>query len=95
MPNLLLGLFGFPEYSEVWVRVVGLAVLVLGYYYTRLGFAGFRPFFEWTVPVRIGQFFFFAVLVGLGHFPPMILLFAGTETAAGLWTLFALRGERS
>jgi len=27
VPNLLLGLFGFPPSREVWIRVVGLLVL--------------------------------------------------------------------
>lgn len=33
VPNLLLSLFGIPKTQEVWIRVVGMLVLPLGYYY--------------------------------------------------------------
>ena len=33
IPNLLLGLLGIPEATDVWVRVTGALVFLLGYYY--------------------------------------------------------------
>ena len=33
VPNVLLPLFGLPETTEVWVRVVGMPVLILDLYY--------------------------------------------------------------
>jgi len=32
VPNTVLALFGFPTTNEPWIRVVGLLVLILGYY---------------------------------------------------------------
>jgi hypothetical protein len=32
-PNTLLGLFGFAPTGEVWIRVVGMLVGILGVYY--------------------------------------------------------------
>jgi hypothetical protein len=32
VPNLLLGLFGIPATNEVWIRVVGMLLLILAYY---------------------------------------------------------------
>ena len=30
-PNLMLSFFGIPETHEVWIRVVGVPVLIIGY----------------------------------------------------------------
>ena len=32
LPNVLLNLFFLPETNEVWIRVVGMLVLILGFY---------------------------------------------------------------
>lgn len=34
-PNILLGMFGLPNTTEVWIRIVGMLVLFLGFYYTQ------------------------------------------------------------
>ena len=34
MPNHLLSLFQLPETNEVWIRVVGMLILILGLYYS-------------------------------------------------------------
>ena len=33
IPNVLLNLFTLPETNEVWIRVVGMLILILGFYY--------------------------------------------------------------
>jgi len=33
--NFLLGMFGLPSTTEVWIRTVGMLVLFLGFYYTQ------------------------------------------------------------
>lgn len=90
-PNVLLQLVQLPTTSEVWIRLVGVALLALGYYYVRAGRANLTAFFPWTVQVRFAQF---AVIVGLVVFgigQPVILVFAGVEAASGLWTLSTLK----
>mgnify|MGYP000651202039 CR=1 FL=1 len=58
-PNLMLSFFGIPETHEVWIRVVGMLVLIIGY----LDFMASRnellPFFRWSVSpaVRISVAF--------------------------------------
>ncbi len=53
-PNVLLKLFGVPETSEVWIRVVGVVVLIIGYYYVRIATneEGMTKFFRWTIYTR-------------------------------------------
>lgn len=53
-PNVLLKLFGVPETSEVWIRVVGVVVLLIGYYYVRAATneEGMTKFFRWTIYTR-------------------------------------------
>lgn len=93
-PDLLLGLFGFPPVQDVWPRVVGWALMVLGYYYVRAALRGLTDFFRWTVGVRIAQFGFFLAIVLTGLVKPTMLAFSGFELLMGLWTGYALRQER-
>lgn len=90
-PNVLLGLFGFAATTEVWIRVVGMLVGLLGYYYLRAAAAGFSAFFAWTVPARFTVLGFFAAFVALGFAPPVLLLFGVIDAAAALWTWLAIR----
>jgi hypothetical protein len=43
-PNVLLGAFGIPATQEVWIRVVGMLVGFLGFYYVRHGRSADRAF---------------------------------------------------
>ncbi len=95
VPNLLLGIVGLPLANEVWVRVVGIAVSVLGFFYIMAAREDFRPFFQWTLISRSFQLIAFIGLVGCGFVSPIILLFAGTEFLSGVWTFFALRQSKA
>ena len=94
IPNLVLGLLGFPDATEVWVRVVGVLALVLAAYYVQAARADFRPFFQWTVFTRMMVFIFFTgfVLVRLAN--PMLILLGTVDLAAALWTARSLHKER-
>ena len=90
-PNPFLAWFGLPPTTEVWVRVVGMLVGFLGYYYLRAAAAGFGQFYAWTVPVRISVLAFFGAFVALGLAPPALLAFAVVDAAAACWTWLAIR----
>ena len=92
-PNILLELVGIQPSTEVWVRITGFAVFVLGYYYIGNARAGLQSFFKLTVHIRIVQFFFFLVLVLLEMAEAMLLAFAAVELLSGLWTLLCLKRE--
>jgi hypothetical protein len=94
-PNVLLGLFGIPPASEVWVRVLGIVVTGLSYTYWRMGAAGAREYFAVSVQVRMFVGAALAALVAFGYAPLPLLLFALVDVAGAAWTFLALRGERA
>ena len=90
-PNLLLGILGLPPETSVWPRVVGWALIALGYYYVRNTLAGNTDFFGWTVQVRGAQFLVFIAFVIFGLASPVLLATSGLEFLAGIWTWIELR----
>lgn len=90
-PNLLLALLGFAPSIEVWPRVAGIAVMVLGLYYVAAARGEWAGFFGVTVLGRTFQLLAFGGLVAAGLVSPRILGTAGLEFLSGLWTLMALR----
>lgn len=94
-PNLLLGLFGVPPTSEVWIRVAGMLVAIIGYYYWRAASSGLDDFVAWTVPVRVFVLLCFAGFVILGLAPPVLVLFGAVDAAGAAWTLLAIRQAKA
>ena len=94
IPNFLLALFSLPKTNEVWIRVVGMLVLILGFYYFQASRSEIRIFFQWTVYVRIAVLIFFIAFVLLDFAPPILILFGFVDAAAALWTQLSLRSER-
>jgi len=93
VPNLLLGMFGFPEAREIWVRVLGGLAVVVGYYYWRSGVDGATAFFRATL---VGRPLFCALSIGLVIFagaPWPLLLFGLVDLLGAGWTAMALRDE--
>jgi hypothetical protein len=93
VPNALLGVFRIAETHEVWIRVVGMLVLVLAYYYSLAARRDLKEFFRWTVVARTGVLLFFLAFVVAGLAPPVLILFGLIDFAAAGWTAVALRGE--
>ncbi len=93
VPNLVIGAFGFPSTSEVWIRVVGVLVLCLGYYYIRSARAENRDFCRWTVHARTFVFVAFAALAALGLTRPVLVVFGVVDLLGATWTALALRRE--
>jgi F0F1-type ATP synthase membrane subunit a len=91
VPNALLSVFRIPPTSEVWIRVVGVLVLVLGLYYAAAARRGLEEFFRLTVPARGAVLVFFVAFVLLGLAPPVLALFGAVDAAAACWTALALR----
>ena len=91
VPNLVIGTFGFPATSEVWIRVVGVLVLCLAYYYIRSAQADHLDFCRWTVHVRTFVFVAFAALAALRLARPALVVFGAVDLLGAAWTLAALR----
>jgi hypothetical protein len=91
MPNTLLRAFGMEETTEVWIRVVGMLVILLGYYYNGAARRGYTAFFHWTVYARFSVLAFFIAFVLFELAPPTLVLFGAIDAVAATWTLVALR----
>lgn len=94
-PNLLLPRFGFLPTREVWVRVAGMLILCLAFYYVQSGRRGFPEFFQWTVHARVFAslcLFGFSLLRLAG---PALAFFGLVDLAGAIWTSWALRHAKS
>jgi hypothetical protein len=92
-PNALLRAFRMAPTGEVWIRVVGMLVLVLAFYYWNAARAALTGFFRWTVAARTSVLLFFIAFVIAGLAPPILILFGVIDLAGAVWTALALRGE--
>ena len=91
-PDTLVRIFKFPETDGLWIRVVGMLVIILAFYYSHAARTEFRPFFVWTVIARSSVLLFFIAFVIAGLAPPALILFGVVDFAA-MWTLFAIRSD--
>lgn len=94
-PNTLLEIFGFPLTQEIWIRVVGMLVILLGVYDVGAARAGLEPFIRLSVPVRGSVILFFGAFVALRLVEPALLLFGAVDALGATWTVLALRREAS
>jgi hypothetical protein len=90
-PNTLLALLGLPPTDEVWIRVIGVLVLILGYYFTRAARKELTDFFRWTVHVRSSLILFLTAFVILGFAGPSLILLGVVDLLGAIWTGLALR----
>lgn len=95
VPNVLLGMFSLPSTTEVWIRVVGMLLLFLGFYYIQAARNEMADFFQWTVYVRPTVILFFAAFVLLGFASPFLLLFGVMDILGAIWTGLALRSSKT
>jgi hypothetical protein len=90
-PNFMLGMLGMPETNEVWIRILGVIVGLLGFYYHRCGSENNISFCRLTVPARVVAFFAFVAFVMLKMASPMLIGFGVVDLAAAIWTFQALK----
>ena len=69
VPNALLAIFGLPATTEVWVRVVGMLVFLIGYYYIRASRneKEMISFYRWTVHARSSVIIFLIIFVAFDN----------------------------
>ncbi|HSN75701.1 MAG TPA: hypothetical protein VL334_11540 [Anaerolineae bacterium] len=94
-PNALLALFNLPATSEVWIRVVGVLLLLIAFYYFQAARHELTQFFGWTVYARSSVIVFFVVFVLLGFVSPVLILFGVIDLLGAIWTALALRARPS
>lgn len=92
IPNVILGLFGIAETDEVWIRVVGMLVIIFGILYSGALREETREMYLASV---IARTFAAIVLVALAFTvgPWQLVLFAALDAAGAAWTGLALRAD--
>ncbi|TGL45046.1 hypothetical protein [Leptospira perdikensis] len=93
-PNVLLSIFQIPIPLDYWIKIVGIALIILGFYY--IGTAKFNLilFFQLTVIGRSLQFVLFLILYFIQPIPVMLLGFSFFEFLSGIWTYIALKKNK-
>ena len=94
VPNVLLSVFGIAVTKEVRISVVGMLVLILGYYYSTAARNNLTVFIRATVYGRISVLLFFIAFVALGWAPATLILFGLIDAAAAVWTALSLRADQ-
>ena len=97
IPNVLLAIFGLPATTEVWIRVMGMLVIILGYYYIRASKneKEMISFYRWSVHARSSVIIFFIIFVLFGLVKPILILFGVVDLAGAIWTWKTLPSETS
>ena len=91
IPNTMLAMVGLPESTDVWIRVAGLLVSILGAYYAYCACRNVIPFFRVTIPGRMAFAVGLIVLVMLGFSGPGLLILAGIDLLGAWWTWLSFR----
>lgn len=91
VPNAILSLFGLPATSEVYIRIVGVLLFLLAWYYILSARKEMTDFFRWTVYARASIILFFTAFVALDFVKPVLILFGVVDLTAAIWTGLALR----
>lgn len=92
-PNFLLSIFRILPTSEVWIRVVGVAIFNIGVYAWVAAKHEDKSFLEASVYTRFVVFVAFTTFAVIGLASPMIVLFGVADLFGGIWTHFALKAD--
>ena len=91
IPNLMLGVFGFPPTNDIWIRVLGLFAFCAGTLYFYCGRTNQTEFFRISIIERI---IFFLGMVGIVLFlqvDPVLALIGSVDLSGAIWTAVTLR----
>ena len=65
IPNVFLAVFGLPLTTEVWIRVCGMLLFLISFYYILAAKNELYCFFKWTVYARIGVSIYHICITGI------------------------------
>lgn len=91
LPNTFLSVFQIDETDEVWIRLVGMLLVLLAPYYWLSARYEFTPLMtasiwgRWAIVVIL-------VVLAIAEGPWQLALFASVDFLGGLWTFFSVRG---
>jgi hypothetical protein len=92
-PSHFAALFNLAPPDGLWIRIFGMVMGILAFYYLMAVRESDKSFYRWTFYGRLVVLPTFAVFVVLGIAPPIVLLFGAWDTSCGIWTGIALRRE--
>jgi hypothetical protein len=95
IPNFVLSILGIPATTEIWIRIVGMLALFLGYYYISSARKELIDFYYSSIVVRIICFFIFLVLVLSKMAYPILMIFGIIDLLGATWTFIALKKSKS
>lgn len=93
VPNLLLRVFAVEPTREVWIRISGMLVLCLSFYYIQAARHELTRFIRWSVWTRLAVIIYFTAFVLLIAAPKALLLFGLIDLLAAVWTWLALKKD--
>ncbi len=93
-PAPFVTFFGFPTPDPLWIRMFGIVLGILSFYYIIAIREQAFQFYKWTFLGRLVLFPSFLVFVLLDIAPPVLLAFGAFETGCAVWTGLSLRRER-
>jgi hypothetical protein len=94
VPNFLLKI-SHTSTTEVWIRVAGMLLVFLAFYYTQAARKEMTDFFRWTVYTRSSVIVFFIIFVLLGLATPTLIMFGVIDLLGAIWTGLALRSAKA
>jgi len=90
IPGIILPIFGFEKPKDFWIRVLGIVVFIIGYYYVDTALHDLTHFFWLTVYGRYFLVLGYITLVVFKVAKPALLLFGAIEVVGASWTLITL-----
>ena len=93
IPNLVLGIFGFPPTSDIWIRILGLFAFCAGILYLYCGRTNQMGFFRVSIPERILFFLGIAGIVLFLPANPLLILIGSADLFGAIWTALTLRNS--
>jgi hypothetical protein len=90
-PNILLRMLHIPETNEVWIRVLGVLVGLIGFYYQQSGAKNISAFFPLTIPTRVIVLVAFVLFAVFKMASPILIGFGAIDFAGAIWTMMALK----
>jgi hypothetical protein len=94
-PNFLLSTFQMPTTEEVWIRVVGVLAIAIGFYYQQAGSKNIQGLLPLTVVARLFVFICFSAFVFLKFVSPMLIVFGIVDLLGAAWTWMTLKKEHA
>jgi hypothetical protein len=90
IPNVPLKMLKMATTKEPWIRILGLVMVGLAYYYLFTSTNGVTIFFWPTVYARFGVFLGLVVLVATKKAPVQVAGFSIIDVGGAVWTMLTL-----